>query len=111
MKTLIRRAAADRDVEDILDYYLLHGGASVASRFVDTLEAAYHHLSRHPATGSPGHADELGLRGLRCWPLRSFPYLIFYFEHGDAVEVWRVLHGQRDVPTHLLGLEEDGADE
>jgi toxin ParE1/3/4 len=51
--------------------------------------------------GSPRYAQELGLPGLRSWPLRTYPHIVFYFEAPDAVEIWRVLHGRRDLPAHL----------
>jgi toxin ParE1/3/4 len=40
----------------------------------------------------------LNLPGLRSWPLTRYPYLVFYVERSDHVDVWRVLHGQRDIP-------------
>ncbi|MDB5861646.1 MAG: ParE family plasmid stabilization system protein [Ramlibacter sp.] len=102
MKPVFRRAAADQDVEGIIDYHLEKAGANVALKFVDALQAAYARTARQPAAGSPRYAHELGIPGLRTWPLQGFPYRIFYFEYADKVEVWRVLHEQRDIPTHLL---------
>jgi toxin ParE1/3/4 len=29
------------------------------------------------------------------------PYLIFYIDRDDHVDVWRVLHAQRDIPARL----------
>ena len=40
--------------------------------------------------------------GLRSWPLTRHPYLVFYLERPDHIDVWRVLHGQRDIPAWLL---------
>jgi toxin ParE1/3/4 len=31
--------------------------------------------------------------------LPHFPHVIFYVEQADHVDVWRVLHGHRDVPS------------
>ncbi|NML45732.1 type II toxin-antitoxin system RelE/ParE family toxin [Ramlibacter sp. G-1-2-2] len=101
MKPLVRRALADCDVESAVDYYLGKGDADVALAFVDAIQDAYGHLSRHPGTGSPRYAQLLGIDGLRSWPMRSFPYIVFYFERPDLVEVWRVLHANRDLPVHL----------
>jgi hypothetical protein len=39
------------------------------------------------------------------WPIRRFPYLIFYIEQPDALDVWRVLHGQRDIPAWIQSWE------
>jgi len=43
----------------------------------------------------------LGLEGLRVWPLRRFPMLIFYQERPDTIDVWRILHAQRDIPSWM----------
>jgi toxin ParE1/3/4 len=56
-------------------------------------------LSRHPGAGASRYAYELDIPGLRSWPLRRFPYLIFYMEQADHIDVWRVLHGRRDIPA------------
>ena len=101
-KPVIPRERAHRDVQDALDHYLQEAGDRVALGFIDALESAYAHLSRHPQTGSPRYGHELNLPGLRSWPITRFPYLVFYVERDDCVDVWRVLHGQRDIPTWLI---------
>jgi toxin ParE1/3/4 len=58
-------------------------------------------MSRHPATGSLRYAHELDLPELRFWPLKRFPYLVFYVDHANHVDVWRILHGERDIPAWL----------
>ena len=58
-------------------------------------------VGRNAATGSPRYAHELDLPGLRSWPLKRYPYLIFYVEREDHIDVWRVLHGERDIPAWL----------
>lgn len=35
-----------------------------------------------------------------------YPYVVFYFEVDDRVEVWRVLHARRDLPSSLQATEE-----
>lgn len=100
-KSVIPREQAKRDVDDAIAYYLSEGSESAALGFIDSLEQAYIHIGRHPATGSPRYAHELDLPGLRSWPLKRFPYLVFYVERDDHVDVWRVLHGQRDIPASM----------
>lgn len=34
-------------------------------------------------------------------PLNSFPDLAFCVKRPDHVDVWRMLHGQRDIPTWI----------
>jgi toxin ParE1/3/4 len=95
------REQANRDVEDAISHYLSEDAEHAALGFVDALEQAYAHIGRHPSTGSPRYAHELNLPGLRSWPLTRYPYLVFYMEHADRIDVWRVLHGQRDIPAWM----------
>jgi len=69
--------------------------------FIAALERAYAHLGRQPATGSPRWAHELGLPGLRAWPLTRSPYLVFHVERAGHVDVWRVLHTHRDIAAWM----------
>ena len=100
-KAVVPRELANRDVEEAIDYYLGEAGDRTALAFVEALEHAYENIARHPAAGSPRYAHELDLPGLRSWPLRRFPYLVFYVEHDDHVDVWRLLRGERDIPAWL----------
>ncbi|MDR2880959.1 MAG: type II toxin-antitoxin system RelE/ParE family toxin [Azoarcus sp.] len=101
VKPVVPREQAHRDAEDAIAYYLGEGTEVVALGFIDALEKAYTHIGRHPATGSPRYAHELNLPGLRFWSLTRYPYLVFYIEHADHIDVWRVLHGQRDIPAWM----------
>lgn len=101
MKPVVPRAQADRDINDAVAYYLNEDSEQAALGFVDALEKAFAHISRHPATGSPRYAHELSLPDLRFWPMSRYPYLIFYVEGTDHIDVWRVLHGQRDIPPWM----------
>lgn len=100
-KPVIPRAVAARDIEQVISYHVDEEGVDLALRFVDALEAAFGHISANPAAGSQRYAAELDLPDLRFWPLKRFPYLIFYIEREDHIDVWRVLHGKRDIPTRL----------
>ena len=100
-KAVIPRELASRDVDEVIDHYLDEGAFKAALDFVEALEKASIHIGRQPASGSPRYAHELNLPGLRLWPLTRFPYLVFYFERDDCVDVWRVLDGQRDVPAWM----------
>ena len=100
-KSVIPREQANRDVNEVIAYHLSEAGDAVAMGFVDALEKAYGHIGRHPATGSPHYAHELNLPGLRVWPMTRYPHLVFYVERPDHIDVWRVLHGQRDIPAWM----------
>lgn len=101
VRPVVARELAAQDVEAAIAFYLGEGSEQAALGFVDALEDAYAHIGRHPATGSPRYALDLNLPGLRFWPLKRYPYLVFYVEHADRIDVWRVLHGQRDIPAWM----------
>jgi toxin ParE1/3/4 len=100
-KRAIIRAAADRDVQEAVDFYLTQNPSQAALQFIDALEEALYDIERHPGIGSMRYAHELDLPGLRCWPVKGYPHVVFYVERGDHVDVWRVLHGSRDIPSWL----------
>ena len=45
-----------------------------------------------------GQDHDRAVRRARRWPLRRYPYLVFYVEREDHLDVWRVLHAQRGIP-------------
>jgi toxin ParE1/3/4 len=98
---VVPRAQALRDVDEAIDHYLAEAGTAVALGFVEAIAAAYTHIGRFPGTGSPRLAHELNLPGLRCWRLNGYPQRVFYVERPDHVDVWRVLHGARDMAAWL----------
>ncbi|BEP65282.1 type II toxin-antitoxin system RelE/ParE family toxin (plasmid) [Variovorax sp. V213] len=100
-KPVIARERANLDIDSAIDYYLGEDAEQAALGFIDALERAYAHIGRFPATGATRYAHELNLPGLRTWPLTRYPFLIFYVERGDHIDVWRVLRGQRDIPAWM----------
>ena len=105
-KPVVPRQPALQDVDEALAHYLAEDSEAAAMGFIDALAQAYQHIGRHPATGSPRYAHELNLPGLRSWPLTKYPHLVFYMERADHIDVWRVLHGQRDIPTWMQAPED-----
>lgn len=106
-KPVVLRQRAQRDVDEAVEHYLAEAPAAIASAFIDALEDAFRHVGEHPASGSPRYAAELNLPGLRSWIVAGFPHLIFYVEREADIDVWRVLHGARDVPAWLRESPED----
>jgi toxin ParE1/3/4 len=100
-KPLILRELAQRDIEEGVDFYLAEAGEAVAIRFIDAVEATFRAIRAHPAAGSPRHAHELALPGLRARQTPKFPFLIFYLDGNDQIDVWRVLNAARDLPAWL----------
>jgi len=97
-KPVLPRESARRDVEAAVDHYLREAGPDTALGFIEALRNAYRMIADHPAAGSPRYAHELALPGLRSRLLKRYPYLVFYVEREDHIDVWRVLHAHRDVP-------------
>ena len=100
-KPIVPRSEANRDVVEAIDHYLSENAEQAALGFIEALEQAYAHISRHPATGSPRYAHALNIPGLRSWTLSHHPHLVFFIERDDHIDVWRVLHGLRDIPAWL----------
>lgn len=100
-KGVVLRGAARRDIDEAIEFYVVRGAYATAHRLVDALSKAFDHLSRHLASGSPRYSEELDLPGLRHWPVRRHPYLVFYVAGEDHLDVWRVLHVERDIPEWL----------
>jgi toxin ParE1/3/4 len=100
-KPIIPREAANRDIEQAVDYYSSAAGEQAALGFIDALEGGFRHIASHPATGSPRYGQELDLAGLRVWPLKRYPYLVFYVERDSHIDLWRVLLAKRDIPASM----------
>jgi len=75
---VVLRERAHRDIDEAVEHYLAEAGPAVTLDFVDALEGALRQISEQP---------------------RKFPYLVFYVETAVEVDVWRVLHGSRDIPA------------
>ena len=100
-KPVVPRKLANQDVDEAVEYYLSEGGTQAALAFIEALERAYTHIGRQPASGSPRYAHDLNIPGLRFWSLKRYPHLVFYVERADHIDVWRVLHSQRDIPAWM----------
>lgn len=104
MKPAIRSALAAADIQSALEFYLAET-LQLAATFIDELERATRHIETHPATGSPRYAHELNVPQLRHWPLKRFPFALFYIEHADHLDVIRCVHMSRDIPGSLHDTE------
>jgi toxin ParE1/3/4 len=106
VKPVVPRVRAREDVDAAVDYYVGEAGADVALAFVDALEEAYGLIGRAGSAGSSRWSHDLNLPGLRTVRLKAFPWLVFYLERADHVDVWRVLHTRRDIPKWMSDAEE-----
>jgi toxin ParE1/3/4 len=100
-KPVVPREHAHRDIEEAVDHYAREAGEAIALGFIGRIEEVFHAIARNPAAGSPRFAYELDLPGLRAWRVKRYPYLVFYLERDDHIDVWRVLHAQQDIPAWM----------
>lgn len=80
--------------------YIHRDNPRAARAFLEAAYDSFEFLAHHPGLGRP-RAD-LGFPDLRTWRIAGFRrYLIFYRELPDRVQIWRVLHGARNLHTPL----------
>ena len=106
-KPIVLRERARRDIDEAIEHYLSETDPAVALKFIDALEDALRQIGEQPASGSPRRAHELEIPGLRFRSIGRFPYLVFYVEREADIDVWRVLHGARDIPSWMRHPQEE----
>jgi len=94
----LSRQAQD-DFDDIIGYLSEVAEPGVAARYAKTIRASINRLADLPYMGSPRR--ELG-HGMRGAIVR--PYVIFYDpdSYEGIVQVFRILHGARDITKTLV---------
>jgi toxin ParE1/3/4 len=88
---------AEKDLDEISDYIAADDPVA-ASRFIDKIEAKCQALAQSPGIGRT--RAELG-PNLRSSHVGK--YVIFYRADDRGIEVIRVIHGQRDIPSQFGG--------
>lgn len=101
-KPVILLPLAEQDVKQATVQYHDKAGDALALRFVQSFLNALRFIGEQPGAGSPRYASLLNLPSLRFWQMNKFPYLVFYIERETQLDVWRVLHRQRDIPAWLV---------
>ena len=104
MKRIRILPQADRDIDDAADEYADAGGLDLGLRFLGAVEQTWELLREFPLSGRECAWLDERLHGVRRTMVASpfEVYLVFYRVDDDAVEVVRVLHGSRDIPSVLL---------
>lgn len=100
-RPLLVRPLATADVDKAVAY-LATQSLPAAIGFLDAVEQAFALLAERPEMGSSRHVHLLPALHPRMWPITGYPYLVFYVERERAVEVIRVLHSRRDMPSVLV---------
>ncbi len=80
---------------------LIHQDNPTAARlFVEAAYNTFEFLGRNPGVGR--QRADLGFPEIRSWRIDGFRrYLVFYRELPDRIQIWRVLHGARDLHQTL----------
>lgn len=106
-KAVVRLESAQADERDATAHYAREAGLDVALRFTEALRDVYRSIADRPGIGSPRYGDFLGIENLRSRTVKRFPYLVFYVEREDHIDIWRILQAQRDIAAWLRGANWD----
>jgi len=98
MPTLIVSPLAEEDLEEIWSF-VAERDVEAADRLIDEITGRFDHLLAYPEAGRARHELLVNLRSL---PVKR--YVIFYQPTDDGVEIFRVLHGSRDVQSEFDSL-------
>jgi toxin ParE1/3/4 len=109
---VVRLASALHDLDVAADYIQSQRGPDRAIRFLRAAEATFTRLAGMPGMGTRYDPDEPLFADLRFFPInRHRNFLVFYRPIPDGIEVFRVLHGARDIDGILAEDLDMGADE
>ncbi|MBE0542330.1 MAG: type II toxin-antitoxin system RelE/ParE family toxin [Verrucomicrobia bacterium] len=80
--------------------HIRRGNPQAARAFLEAVYDSFEFLACNPGFGRS--RTDLGFPEDRSWRISGFRrYLIFYRELPDRVQIWRVLHGARDLLREL----------
>lgn len=112
MKRRLRRTKQVRD--DLIEIYgfLYERSPHAAERVFDAIEAAIRALQEKPSIGRQWASFDPRLAGMRVLVVTKYPsYLVFFRLSGRDIEVYRVLHGARELQQLIDEIELDFEDE
>jgi toxin ParE1/3/4 len=99
MKAVAFNPLAITDFEEIISTISQDNpdaAANVRSAIFETAES----LGAHPGLGIHPRFSSTRLTGIRFIPASDYPnYLLFYREGTEEVEILRILHGARNLPS------------
>lgn len=98
MPTLTISPRAEEDLEEIWRF-VAGRDMEAADRLIGSITTQFDHLLAYPEAGRARH--DL-LVNLRSFPVKN--YIIFYQPTDDGIEIFRVLHGSRDIQGEFDSL-------
>jgi toxin ParE1/3/4 len=97
-----KHRTARQDLADVFYHYAREGNLTIAHRFLAEAEAIFKRLARMPGMGTRYQLDDSIFADLRFFPIPRFrKYLVFYRPVDGGIQVFRVLHGARDIHAVL----------
>ena len=102
MLRVVIRPQAAADLNEIIDYYVLHASPDTAERFIAEFREALHLLSERPNIGSRRFAHLLKGGALRVWSLDRFPFRIFYTIAEENLDILAIDHERRNLSKKNL---------
>jgi toxin ParE1/3/4 len=98
---VIKREAARRDLIAQWVWYAENGGVELADRFLASVETTLELVLLHPEIGVGTAGAKPELAGMRRFPVGdSFDkILLFYLLCEEGIDLVRVIHGSRDLPS------------
>ncbi len=92
--------AAERDLEELIDYIAGHDSPVASMRVLDRVEKSIASLDTLPERGSfPKELLALGIRDYR--QIFFKPYRLIYRIAGPRVHIYLIVDGRRDMQTLL----------
>jgi toxin ParE1/3/4 len=89
---------ADQDLEEYADYLAREASLDVALRFLEFVNETFALLANHPEIGWPARLQHASLAELRVFRVTDFEHmLILYRPVRHGVEIFRVVHGSRNL--------------
>jgi toxin ParE1/3/4 len=83
--------SAESDLEEIWDY-ISERNVDAAQRLIKELGQKFNLLAKNPKIG---RAHDEFIINLRSFPYKN--YMILYFPIENGIEIYRVLHGARNI--------------
>ena len=104
LKLHIRPRAA-KDVDEIIDYFVLKN-TQTAQDFVSDLERCFTLLAENPQIGVQREYRSKALAGMHMFPLKNYSScLVFYMADDRTIDIVRILHGRRDIERLFTNVE------
>ncbi len=103
-RNIILLPQANKDIDEHFEY-IAQDDFDTALKFFDAIRQSIAQLARMPGMGAAYPLENTRLEGLRRWPVKGFnKHLIFYLTDDEQIQVLRVLHSARDLPSILENM-------